>query len=258
LLLVVYQGLWVWAPSSAAGADVPLIAAHRGSTIHAPENTLAAIRWAAGAGADLVETDLRITRDGALVLLHDERVNRTTTGHGSVHDLTLSEVRSFDAGAGQKVPTLDEALTLMADRPQRLLLDVKDGDRIPASQLIGAVTAHGLEQRVLVGVRSVDFLQALERGDPRVRTLAMIPEASSLEAFVRYRPDAVRLWARWVERNPKLVDSVRASGAHVWIMAGGRRPASMRDLVGRVDGIITDYPLELRRMVGPGPALIHP
>src|SRR5690606_12934395 len=96
-------------------AGVRQIVAHRGSSAEAPECTLASIRRAIAAGATAAEIDVRTTKDGALVVLHDATLNRTTNGTGAVNERTLAEVRALDAGswfdpkfAGEKVPTLAE------------------------------------------------------------------------------------------------------------------------------------------------------
>ncbi|HEY5647693.1 MAG TPA: glycerophosphodiester phosphodiesterase family protein [Pseudomonadales bacterium] len=227
-------------------ADRPLIAAHRGSTTGAPENTLAAIRWASDSGADLIETDVRLTADGSLVLIHDELVNRTTDGLGRVAELTLRDLQALDAGAGERVPTLEEAMGMLAGRPQHLLLDVKADDPRVVPRLVDAVAAQGFEDRVLVGVRSLELLADLRGLAPQLRILAMVPDTASLQDFLHHEPDGVRLWARWAEREPGLISAVRNSGAQVWIMAGQRLPDRLRDLVLQVDGFITDRPVELR------------
>ena len=97
------------------------VAAHRGWSSKYPENTMEAFRAAIDLQVDQVETDIRVTKDGVLVLMHDERVDRTTNGTGRVCDFTLEELRALDAGswkgaeyAGAKVPTLEEFLKLVA------------------------------------------------------------------------------------------------------------------------------------------------
>ena len=110
-----------------------LIYAHRGSSKRRPENTLAAFEQAIADGADGVEFDVRATRDGIPVLLHDRDVSHTTTGRGNVDELTIEELRAFDAGEGQRVPTLDEAMRLLAGR-LRLDVEIKQ-DEIEADIL---------------------------------------------------------------------------------------------------------------------------
>ena len=96
---------------------------HRGTTIFAPENTLPAFEKAIELGFEYVEIDVRYTRDGVPVLLHDAELDRTTNGTGWVGELTLDEIKQFDAGswfsddfAGTRVPTLEEALKIMQGR----------------------------------------------------------------------------------------------------------------------------------------------
>ncbi|MEA2641502.1 MAG: glycerophosphoryl diester phosphodiesterase, partial [Chloroflexota bacterium] len=94
-----------------------LILAHRGASGYAPENTFAAFDVAVSMGADGVETDVQLTGDGALVLLHDDTVDRTTDGHGLLVELTLEQVSRLDAGhwygelfGGERIPTLEAFL----------------------------------------------------------------------------------------------------------------------------------------------------
>jgi len=78
---------------------------HRGACGHAPENTLRSIAQAVALGCDLIEVDVQRTKDGHLVLIHDARVDRTTNGKGLVAEMNLEDLRKFDAGGGQKIPT---------------------------------------------------------------------------------------------------------------------------------------------------------
>lgn len=101
---------------------VTQIIAHRGDKAHYPENTLLAFRQAILAGADGLETDVHLTLDGAMVIIHDETVARTTNGSGLVGQQTLAQLRALDAGSwfaptfkGQQIPTLQEVLTLLDD-----------------------------------------------------------------------------------------------------------------------------------------------
>ena len=100
------------------------VAAHRGWKAKYPENTLKAFQAALTLGVDQLETDVRITKDGQLVLMHDSTVDRTTNGTGAVSDLTLAELKALDAGDGQQIPTLQEFLELVKDHPT-ITLDIE-------------------------------------------------------------------------------------------------------------------------------------
>jgi glycerophosphoryl diester phosphodiesterase len=111
----------------------PFIMAHRGDSGSRPENTLAAFAGAVEVGADLVEFDVQLTKDGHVIVIHDVTLDRTTNGKGNVREMTLPEIRRFSAGypsrfasnfTGERVPTLAEALALLRDRA-RVVIEIK-------------------------------------------------------------------------------------------------------------------------------------
>jgi glycerophosphoryl diester phosphodiesterase len=112
--------------------SLPPVIGHRGAQAHAPENTLAGLRTAHDHGAAWVEVDVKLTRDGVPILMHDDDIGRTTDGIGPVAALTLGDIRRLDAGsrfsaafAGEKVPTLEEALALILDLGLGVNLEIK-------------------------------------------------------------------------------------------------------------------------------------
>jgi glycerophosphoryl diester phosphodiesterase len=112
-----------------------LVVAHRGASSTAPENTLTAFEEAARVGADVVELDVRLTKDGVPVVLHDPDVSATTDGRGQVHTLSLAEVKRLDAGAGgplAEIPTLDEALEAIGRAGVGVDLEIKNIPGEPA------------------------------------------------------------------------------------------------------------------------------
>ena len=112
--------------------DEILVSGHRGDRVYGRENTMGAFRMAVEAGVDMVETDVRMTLDGELVLMHDEAVDRTTDGHGLVKEMTLAEIRSLNAAVNGDCPpeppaTLQELLDLAKQYPKLLLnIELKD------------------------------------------------------------------------------------------------------------------------------------
>lgn len=133
--------------------------AHRGACLRAPENTLAAFQLAAELGAEGIELDAKLTRDGHVVILHDATLDRTTDGHGNLRDFSLAEVRELDAGsrfsqefAGERIPMLDEVL---AELDRKLLINVEMSnyasprDALPR-RVVELVRRHHMERRVLL------------------------------------------------------------------------------------------------------------
>lgn len=150
------------------------VVAHRGYSAIAPENTLAAFRAAIDDGADAIEFDVRLTRDGHPVIMHDATVDRTTNGRGAVAALTLAEVRELTANrrfaprfADERVPTLDEVLALARGRAMALA-ELKAPDRARLPGLLAA---------------------ALRRHDMARSTLVISFHAASLRAFRKLAPD---------------------------------------------------------------------
>lgn len=153
----------------------PLVSAHRGFSKIAPENTMPALQAAFDAGANFAEIDIRMTADGALVLMHDALVDRTTTGRGLISDLSLSEVRQLDAGswfgrgyAGTLVPTLDEVLEWSCGC-LTLLIELKNSpDRDPAfvSGLIDAIERNNAEDFAIPACFDHPTLAELHRRRP--------------------------------------------------------------------------------------------
>ncbi|MFV3076576.1 glycerophosphodiester phosphodiesterase [Niveispirillum fermenti] len=112
--------------------SIPRLIGHRGAARHAPENTLSGMRTGALQGALWVEVDVKITRDGVPILMHDDKVDRTTNGHGLVADMDFTQVRALDAGSwfgpdfrGERVPTLAEAIEAARFLDINLNLEIK-------------------------------------------------------------------------------------------------------------------------------------
>ena len=100
------------------------VVGHRGVAGVEPENTIRGFRYALELGVDYTECDVHLTKDDQLIVMHDETVDRTTNGTGAIRDLTFAEIRSLDAGKGERVPTLTEVLEVVKDRAV-LLIELK-------------------------------------------------------------------------------------------------------------------------------------
>jgi glycerophosphoryl diester phosphodiesterase len=142
--------------------DAHPVVGHRGAAAHAPENTMASFRRAIELGAEALELDVQLARDGAVVVMHDPTLDRTTDGAGPVGAHTLAELRAVDAGArwttdggrtfpwrgrGVGIATLDELLEELRDVP--LIIEAKTA--VVASPLARVLERHGARARVLVG-----------------------------------------------------------------------------------------------------------
>lgn len=158
-----------------APINEPVVIAHRGGLKHAPENTLAAFRNGISQGAQALEFDVQMTKDNVLVVIHDETVDRTTDGSGTVGEMTLDEMRALDAGDGEAVPTFEEVVELGKAGGVTLLPEAKSPALYPgmAAQMLEQLQAADYLDRSIIQSFDADALEALRAGDADVQLCAL-------------------------------------------------------------------------------------
>ena len=153
-----------------------LLGSHRGDRKHFPENTMSAFRACVELGLDAIETDVRMTKDGHLVLIHDRSVARTTNGEGSVDLMTLEELKALDAGfwkgpqhVGERIPTVEEFLELIAPTNIIINWELKEypcdmGERayVCADKLVELIDRYGVAERSLINSFSQKMLEYVD------------------------------------------------------------------------------------------------
>lgn len=206
---------------SAGNRRRPLCVAHRGASAHAPENTLAAFRKAAELGADMVEMDVHLSADGVPVVIHDADLGRAAGVSGNVYWYRLSELKEFDVGGGERIPTLEEALRCCAEAGLGAYVEIK----MPfLSRLVArAIRDAGLQARAIVASFRPDWVAETKACDPEIAgavlfaAVNMDPVALARAAGAEYvhpawelaHPDPCRLLQNgWLER-------VHEAGLHV-------------------------------------------
>ena len=226
----------------------PLVIAHRGASGSCPENTLAAFRRAAALGADMIELDAQLTRDGEVVVIHDLTLDRTTDGTGPVRELTLAEIRRRDAGAwfgsafrGERVPTLTEVLAAV---PLAVNVELKPcGDDGLEARALAVVEVAGALGRVVFSSFEGSALERVRALSPAA-ALAVLWEHDPIpEALHRIERVAARALHLRKEAATSAVLAVLAAAGltvRVWTV---NAPAEFDRLAtAGVEGIFTDYP----------------
>ncbi|GIJ78968.1 glycerophosphoryl diester phosphodiesterase [Micromonospora phaseoli] len=261
--------------------DGPLVFAHRGASYDLPEHTLAAYLRALDEGADGLECDVRLTRDGHLVCVHDRRLNRTSNGRGLVSARTLAELEQLDFGSWHPGGTPADGDEVLDDSHTRLLT---------LERLLEAVLAAGRSVRLLVETKHpsryagdverklVDLLRRYDLAEPRpgaaVRVTVMSFSALAVRRMRALAPTLptvllLEVLPRWlrlgrlpfgagiagpgialVRARPTLVPALRAAGNQVYVWTVNE-PADL-DLVlaAGVDGVITDRPAQTLARLG--------
>lgn len=251
----------------------PFLIAHRGWSSEAPENTLVAFERAVEAGAEVLEGDLQLTRDGVVAVIHDARVDRTTGGSGAVRELSWDEIRRLDAGyerrfgdrfRGERVPRLEQLLELARGRAQ-LFLEIKP-ESVGKEPTIEEATLQCVREGGMDGdVGVLSFAPVTLR---RVRERA--PETPVGLVFRRWRrqrlveealacgADYMVCHASALAKRPELVEIAHARGLRTGVYVADDEVAVRFFLEAGVDGITTNrvgemLPLLAQRTGPPAP-----
>lgn len=202
-----------------------------------PENTLRSFTAAQNAGLDLIELDLHLSKDGALVVMHDADVDRTTDGSGPIAEMTLAELRALDAGCGERVPVFEEVLDTV-----RAPLQAEIKDTAAARALADVMHRRDLVGRVEVSSFHDEAITEITRLVPGVRT-ALIASRYGVDVVDR----AVEAGAATVCLNIRrltveVVEHARAQGLRIigWVVNTQDQLRLVRAL--ELDGATTDYP----------------
>jgi glycerophosphoryl diester phosphodiesterase len=237
----------------------PLIIGHRGASMHAPENTLAAFQLAMAQGADGIELDVKRCATGEVVVMHDATVDRTTDGKGAVHALTLTQLRALDAGQGERVPTLDEVIEITASSATPFLINIEVTNySTPMDGLeqcvADVVKRHNCAERILFSSfnplgakRLAGLLPEVPRGMLYYHAMPVFLRDVWLAPFVPHEfrhPDSsmvtldsvAKLAAQgkrvntWTVNTPEEIARVAQCGVHGII---GDSPAMMKKVIGK-------------------------
>jgi glycerophosphoryl diester phosphodiesterase len=224
------------------------VIAHRGASGTSPENTLVAFRRAVELGADMIELDVQLTHDGAVVVIHDYTLERTTSGTGAVQAHTLADIRRYDAGGwfnpafrGERVPTLGETLAAVALPLNVELKPVGPGEL--EARALAAVEEAGALERTVFSSFAMDALERL-RARSATAQLAILWETDRIEDAAGWarRVGARALHLRKDAATPRTLEvaAARHLPVRVWTV---NDQAEMRRLVAAgVEGIFTDFP----------------
>jgi len=188
------------------------VTGHRGAAGLEPENTLRSIRKAIELGVDRVEIDIRVTKDGYLVVIHDEKVDRTTNGHGYVKDLTFNELRRLDAGKGERIPTLEEVLGLTKGK---VTLQVELKAREATEPTVRLIERNDAEREVIITSFMHELLRRVHDLNPTLRTGALFFDAQGdiCQRALDVHSEAIHVYYRNVDS--KLIEDAHREGLKV-------------------------------------------
>ncbi|MBQ3490353.1 MAG: hypothetical protein IJA86_07170 [Clostridia bacterium] len=241
------------------------VAAHRGWRSRYPENTMEAFRAAVELGVDQIETDVRITKDGELVLIHDDTVDRTTNGNGKVCEMTLEEIRALDAGikkaacfAGAKIPLLFELMELVKDHPTMTLdLELKEYPTQGREELayevcdrvLAIVDSYGFTDRIVINSFSGKLNEYIYRKyGKKYRQHVFFPVEALGECKINpysYAYCSCMFGSPYMA-NKEAFDRMRACGVQPWAGAAVKDEKGVENVIANGGVLITcDNPDEI-------------
>lgn len=269
LLVTLIGGEMACATKKAAEMAVPywtgkfpvLVTAHRGFSGDAPENTLAAFKKAMEVGSDMIELDVRFSKDGQIVVMHDDTLDRTTNGRGKVSDYTLKELKQFDAGSwfapqfsGEHIPTLVEVLEL-AKGKIRVNIEIKDESlgRYKITDLAGRalqeVKKAGMEDQVIYVSFYPVALERIQERDSRLWVGLLYHRPwNSLHEVTGGRSFPV-LGLRNSYLTKGKIDKIHQQGMKVNVYTVNSEEEMEQFIRWGVDGIITNHPDRLIKIL---------
>jgi glycerophosphoryl diester phosphodiesterase len=236
----------------------PAIIGHRGAMGYRPENTRVSFEHALELGADWIELDVHLTRDGAVAVMHDETVDRTTNGHGLLRSHSVAELRALDAGAwfgagyaGERVPLLDEVLDWASSRGVGVDIEIKNAplyyDGIEAAVVAAVHGAEMTEQVIVISFdhRCVARVRELDASIATGVLYAARPADGGVGMARFVGADAVLPQYAYVTREDVVLAHEAGLAVLPWAPS---EPSVLSDLIAAgVDGIATNHPDMLRR-----------
>ncbi|MEM2315116.1 MAG: glycerophosphodiester phosphodiesterase family protein, partial [Candidatus Nezhaarchaeales archaeon] len=221
-----------------------LVIAHRGASAYEPENTLRSIKRALNLGADMVEIDVRTTKDGHIVVIHDATVDRTTNGRGYVKDMTLEELKKLDAGLGERIPTLQEVISLVKGRVG-LVIEIK----VPGieEKVLKIVNENKLHDDVLITSFYHPILLRVKSLNAKVRTGIIIASRPVRPAQLALDARSNAIFPKYTYLDLEMVEEAHKHSLTVypWTVDD---PGEARLLIEMgIDGIVTNKPDILRQ-----------
>jgi len=242
------------------------IIAHRGASAVAPENTLAAFKEAVRLGADMIELDVRLSSDGAVVVFHDRDLSRTTDGTGPVEDLTLAELKRLDTGSrfsgrfrGERIPTLEEAIQAIYASRIELCIEIKidkgreELRRELVAGTIDIIDRTGFRDRVVMASFDRESIRVSRAARPDIRTgLIFNKDEVWTECEEESYAGLDFLSARWNIITAELVEKAHRSGRKVIAWTIDREEELNHILPLSVDAVASNNPEWLVNSIGSG------
>lgn len=233
--------------------DMPLVIAHRGASAHYPENTIPSYVAAYESGADYLEIDLQLTKDGELVTIHDETVDRTTNGKGKVNSYTLSELKKLDAGSwlspkfkGTTIPTLDEVFKRFGNKA-KYYIEVKKPtkNKDMETKLLEVIKRNNIKaENLIIQSFHMKSLEQIHQINPEIKLVMLYWKKNSIptEDLDKLKSFAFAIGMNHDLVTNQIVQEVHDVGLQLHVFTANTVDEIKRAMDLGVEGIFSDDP----------------
>ncbi len=244
-------------------SDKLIIIAHRGGSKLAPENTLAAFKNAMTLGVDMIEIDVILSKDKEVVVIHDDRIDRTTNGSGIVKEMNLSEIQKYSAGdwfdskyKDEKIPTLNQVMNLINGKV-KLLIEIKGGDEeYPGleNKVIEIIEKYNAFNWVIVQSFNEQTVLRVKKGNKKIITFYLLGKngvqyLEELQKIDRIENKYDGLAPNYNLVNKTNLEMIKNHGLKCFVWTVNELDIMKEMIKLKVDGIITDSPNQLKELL---------
>lgn len=230
------------------------IIAHRGASRYTPENTIAAFNKAIDLKADAIELDVRLSKDGVPVIIHDKNINRTSNGKGTVSDMTVKEMKKYSFGVNfhpsfvdETIPTYEEFLQLVTDHPITIHLEIKSDpnkQNILIQKILELSKAYSVEDRIVYSSFDHQLLQQLKVIHPGVKIALLCKKCKNIFTYIDQLDYPIySIHPKHVHITEEIVKKAADRNIVVNIYTVNQVKSAHKYRAMGIDGLFTDDPL---------------
>lgn len=219
---------------------------HRGAKGYEPENTLCSFKKALELKVDMIEFDVRALPTGEIVIIHDFRINRTTNGKGRADRLSFKQLRDLDAGKGEKIPTLQEAMNLVNQKVP-VYIELKGKNiAVKVAKILSKYIEEGWrKESILVASFNLNELKIFHALMPEIKILSLYHRGVNKYFGISGRVDRIRPWRRF--NTSALIKKARTKNEEFIIGTANRQAQVEKFARLGVDAVVTNYPDRIQK-----------
>jgi len=218
----------------------PLVIAHRGASFYEPENSISAVKKALELRSDMIEVDVRITKDNEIIVIHDAIVDRTTDGTGYIKYMELRDIKKLRINKKEKIPTLQEIIDLIKGKC-KLNIEIKEYKAV--DKILKIIKDNNINDEVLISSFNEKILKHIKEKDSRIKTGYLFRRPTPFYINIAKRSKIDYIHPYYPVITKRLINRAHKNGIKVNVWTIKNRESALKAKEIGVDGLITNDPL---------------